>query len=177
MSRASVLVSGEWAEANLNTPGVVFVDVDEDASAYGAGHIPGAVKLDWMDLRGPTRRDLSVTKWFELLLSASGIANNDTIVLYGGSGNRIAAYAHWCFKLHGHEDVRLLAGGREKWETDGRPLTAEAVSRRPTKYASTDEDASMRAFRDEVLSGIETTCGDARSLEEIVAETRQRQIG
>src|SRR5215475_3782399 len=130
MGRESVLVSADWAEKNLDTPGTVFVEVDEDTTAYDTGHIPGAVKLDWRDdLQEPVVRDFVDRAGFDNLLSAKGIGNNDTVVLYGGNNNWFAAYAYWYFKLYGHDDVKLLDGGRKKWELDGRPLTDEVTQR------------------------------------------------
>jgi thiosulfate/3-mercaptopyruvate sulfurtransferase len=155
MSREDVLVTAEWAEANLEAPGVVFVEVDEDTSAYDAGHIPGAVKLDWkQELQDPVRRDFIDQAGFEKLLSAKGIANNDQVILYGGNNNWFAAYAYWYFKLYGHQSVKLLDGGRKKWELDGRPLATGAVTREEASYSAKEQDASIRAFRDEVVAAI-----------------------
>jgi thiosulfate/3-mercaptopyruvate sulfurtransferase len=155
MSRSDALVSAEWAEQNLNTPNVVFVEVDEDASAYDTNHIEGAVKIDWKtELQDPVIRDFVNKDQFEKLLSAKGISNDDTVVLYGGNNNWFAAYAYWYFKLYGHGDVKLLDGGRKKWELDGRPLSSDAVSRPATSYIAKDQDTSIRAFRDEVINAI-----------------------
>ncbi|HEY3737453.1 MAG TPA: sulfurtransferase [Jatrophihabitans sp.] len=155
MSRADALVSADWAEQNLNTPGVVFVEVDEDASAYDTNHIAGAVKVDWKtDLQDPVIRDFVNKEQFEKLLSAKGISNDDTVVLYGGNNNWFAAYAYWYFKLYGHSDVKLLDGGRKKWELDARPLSTDTVSRPATHYIAKDQDTSIRAFRDEVINAI-----------------------
>ena len=155
MSRDTVLVSADWAEKNLGASGVVFVEVDEDTSAYDAGHLAGAVKLDWKtDLQDPVRRDFVNQQQFDALLSERGIANDDTIILYGGNNNWFAAYAYWYFKLYGHRDVRLLDGGRKKWELDNRPLTTDAVSRPATSYVAGAQDRSIRAFRDEVVEAI-----------------------
>ncbi|MGH8792719.1 MAG: sulfurtransferase, partial [Stackebrandtia sp.] len=124
MSRENVLVSADWAQDNLETDKVVFVEVDEDTTAYDSGHIPGAVKLDWkQDLQDQVRRDFVDREQFSALLSQRGVANDDTVVLYGGNNNWFAAYAYWYFKLYGHRGVRLLDGGRKKWELDGRTLT------------------------------------------------------
>jgi len=124
MARNDVLVSADWAQENLGAPGLVFVEVDEDTSAYDGGHLEGAVKLDWKkDLQDPLRRDFVDKAGFEALLSSRGIANDDTVVLYGGNNNWFAAYAYWYFKLYGHENVKLIVGGRKKWELDGRPLS------------------------------------------------------
>jgi thiosulfate/3-mercaptopyruvate sulfurtransferase len=155
MSRADVLVSADWAEENLNTPGVVFVEVDEDTSAYDGGHIPGAVKLDWKtELQDQVRRDFVNKEQLEKLLSEKGISNDDTVILYGGNNNWFAAYAYWYFKLYGHDKVKLLDGGRKKWELDGRELSKDAVSRPATTYKAKDQDTSIRAFRDEVIDAI-----------------------
>jgi thiosulfate/3-mercaptopyruvate sulfurtransferase len=158
MARDSVLVSADWAEKTLDAPGVVFVEVDEDTSAYDGGHIPGAVKLDWKkDLQDPIRRDFVNQQQFQDLLSARGIGNDDTVILYGGNNNWFAAYAYWYFKLYGHGDVKLIDGGRKKWELDGRPLSADLVDRPETSYVAQPQDKSLRAFRDDVLAAIGTT--------------------
>jgi len=155
MSRADALVSADWAEENLNTPGVVFVEVDEDTSAYDGGHIAGAVKLDWKtDLQDQVRRDFVSKEQFEKLLSEKGIGNDDAVILYGGNNNWFAAYAYWYFKLYGHQDVKLLDGGRKKWELDGRELSKDTVSRPATSYKAKDQDTSIRAFRDETIDAI-----------------------
>ena len=155
MSRNDVLVSADWAEQQLNDDGLVFVEVDEDTSAYDKGHIAGAVKLDWKsDLQHPVRRDFVNREQFEELLSAKGISNDDTVVLYGGNNNWFAAYAYWYFKLYGHQKVVLLDGGRKKWELDSRELTDAEVTRDATSYSAQEPDTSIRAFRDEVVSVI-----------------------
>jgi thiosulfate/3-mercaptopyruvate sulfurtransferase len=168
MSRDDVLVSAAWAEENLETPGVVFVEVDEDASAYDAGHIPGAVKIDWkQDLQDPVRRDFVDKAGFEALLSARGIGNDDQVVLYGGNNNWFAAYAYWYFKLYGHDKVQLLDGGRKKWELDGRELSKDEVSRPETSYTAQEQDLTLRAFRDEAIDAINTkNLVDVRSPDE-----------
>lgn len=156
MSRDDVLVTTDWAEQNLNTAGVVFAEVDEDTTAYDGGHIPGAIKLDWRnELQDAVRRDFVDRSGFEELLSAKGIGNDDTVVLYGGNNNWFAAYAYWYFKLYGHSDVRLLDGGRKKWELDGRELTKEEPERAATSYRAQDPDNSIRAFREEVVDAID----------------------
>ena len=168
MSRDSVLVSADWAEKNLGASGIVFVEVDEDTTAYDAAHIPGAVKLDWRkDLQDPVRRDFIDKQQFEALLSERGIANDDQIILYGGNNNWFAAYAYWYFKLYGHSDAKLLDGGRKKWELDNRPLVADPVSRPRTMYRAQSQDTSIRAFRDEVVAAIGTkNLVDVRSPDE-----------
>ena len=155
MTRSDVLVSTDWAQNNLDTPHVVFVEVDEDTSAYETGHIPGAVKLDWRtDLQDPIVRDFVDAQQFSKLLSERGISRDDTVVLYGGNNNWFAAYAYWYFKLYGHKSVTLLDGGRKKWELDGRPLSTDSVSRQATSYRADAPDNSIRAFRDEVIVAI-----------------------
>jgi thiosulfate/3-mercaptopyruvate sulfurtransferase len=156
MSRENVLVTADWAEQNLDTNGIVFVEVDEDTTAYDAGHIPGAVKINWKtELQDPVIRDFVDKGAFEKLLSEKGISNDDTVVLYGGNNNWFAAYAYWYFKLYGHDDVKLLDGGRKKWELDGRTLTTDEVSRAATSYtAKQDQDTTIRAFRQEVVDAI-----------------------
>ena len=168
MSRDDVLVTAQWAEDNLKTPGVVFAEVDEDTTAYEGGHLPGAVKIDWQtELQDQVRRDFVDRAGFEKLLSAKGINNDDLVVLYGGNNNWFAAYAYWYFKLYGHDDVKLLDGGRKKWELDGRELTADAVKREPTSYKASEPDRSIRAFRDEVVEAIDSkNLVDVRSPDE-----------
>jgi len=155
MSRSDVLVDAEWVEAHGNDPGVVLVEVDEDTSAYDKGHIRGAVKIDWKaDLQDPVRRDFVDRAGFSALLSAKGISNDDTVILYGGNNNWFAAYAYWYFRLYGHEGVKLLDGGRKKWELESRELVTDVPQRAATSYAAQEQDSSIRAFRDEVLSAI-----------------------
>ncbi|MET7966704.1 sulfurtransferase [Micromonospora sp. NPDC005305] len=168
MSRDTALVSAEWAEKNIDAPGVVFVEVDEDTSAYDTGHIAGAVKLDWRtDLQDPVRRDFVNQDQFAALLSERGIGNDDTVILYGGNNNWFAAYAYWYFKLYGHRDVKLLDGGRKKWELDARPLVTDPVQRPATQYVAQAPDTSIRAFRDEVVAAIGTkNLVDVRSPDE-----------
>jgi thiosulfate/3-mercaptopyruvate sulfurtransferase len=155
MSRADVLVDADWVESHLNDPKVVLVEVDEDVSAYDTGHIAGAVRLDWKtELQDQVRRDFVDKEQFEQLLSLKGIANDDTVVLYGGNNNWFAAYAYWYFTLYGHADVKLLDGGRKKWELDGRALTTETQQREKTSYVAQEQDHSIRAFRDETIAAI-----------------------
>ncbi|AXB46520.1 sulfurtransferase [Amycolatopsis albispora] len=168
MSREDVLVTTAWAEENLDTPGVVFAEVDEDTTAYDGGHIRGAVKFDWRkDLQDPVRRDFVSKEGFEALLSEKGISNEDRVILYGGNNNWFAAYAYWYFKLYGHENVQLLDGGRKKWELDGRPLDTGDVKRERTEYKAKEQDHSIRAFRDEVVQAIgQNNFVDVRSPDE-----------
>ena len=168
MSRENVLVSAQWVEDNLNTDGIVIIEVDEDTTAYDKGHIPGAIKLDWTtDLQDQVRRDFVNKAGFEALLSERGVSNDDTVILYGGNNNWFAAYAYWYFKLYGHSDVKLLDGGRKKWELDSRELTEELPTRARTSYVAKEQDSSIRAFRDEVVDAIGTqNIVDVRSPDE-----------
>jgi thiosulfate/3-mercaptopyruvate sulfurtransferase len=168
MSRQEVLVNADWAEKNLGTEGVVFLEVDEDTTAYDGGHLPGAVKVNWTsELQDPVRRDIVNKEQFEQLLSAKGVSSDDTVVLYGGNNNWFAAYAYWQFKLYGHGDVKLLDGGRKKWELDGRTLTTDVPERPAATYTAQVPDNSIRAFRDEVVDAIGTkNLVDVRSPDE-----------
>jgi thiosulfate/3-mercaptopyruvate sulfurtransferase len=172
MSRNDVLVTADWAQEHLGDAGLVFVEVDEDTSAYDKGHIEGAVKLDWKtDLQDPLRRDFVSKEQFEKLLSEKGISNDDTVVLYGGNNNWFAAYAYWYFKLYGHDKVLLIDGGRKKWELDSRPLSEDTVSRPATQYQAKDADTSIRAFRDEVVAAIgQKNLVDVRSPDEFAGK-------
>jgi thiosulfate/3-mercaptopyruvate sulfurtransferase len=155
MSRPDVLVDADWVEAHLADPGVVLVEVDEDTSAYDTGHIAGAVKIDWKkDLQDPVRRDFVDKAGFEALLSERGISNDDTVILYGGNNNWFAAYAYWYFRLYGHQNVKLLDGGRKKWELDSRELVKDVPDRAATSYVAASQDSAIRAFRDEVVAAI-----------------------
>jgi thiosulfate/3-mercaptopyruvate sulfurtransferase len=168
MSREAALVSADWVEQHFDDPAVVLVEVDEDTTAYDKNHIRGAVRLDWKaDLQDPIRRDFVDKEQFEALLSARGIGNDDTVVLYGGNNNWFAAYAYWYFKLYGHDDVRLLDGGRKIWELESRELVTDVPRRQPTQYTASGPDLSIRAFRDEVVEAIDTkNLVDVRSPDE-----------
>jgi thiosulfate/3-mercaptopyruvate sulfurtransferase len=155
MSRSDVLVDADWVEAHADDPGVVIVEVDEDTSAYDKGHIRNAIKLDWkQDLQDPVRRDFIDSHGFEELLSSRGISNDDLVILYGGNNNWFAAYAYWYFRLYGHRNVRLMDGGRKKWELDSRDLVTAVPQPPRTNYTASGPDTSIRAFRDEVVAAI-----------------------
>ncbi|MEV5704606.1 sulfurtransferase [Actinoallomurus sp. NPDC052274] len=168
MSRSDVLVEADWVQAHLDDPGVVLVEVDEDTSAYEKGHIRGAVRIDWKtELQDPVRRDFVDKTGFENLLSEKGIAGDDLVILYGGNNNWFAAYAYWYFKLYGHQSVKLLDGGRKKWELDSRELVEAVPSRPKTNYVAQEQDHTIRAFRDEVVEAISTkNLVDVRSPDE-----------
>ena len=162
------LVTGEWLEARLGTPGLVVVESDEDVLLYETGHIPGAVKVDWhTELNDPVVRDYVDGEGFAALLSRKGISRDDTVVIYGDKNNWWAAYALWVFSLFGHEDVRLLDGGRDKWIAEGRPITTESPAPSPTDYPVVDrDDTVLRAYKDDVLAHLGSPLIDVRSPEE-----------
>ena len=155
MSRATSLVSTEWVQENLSNKNVVFVEVDEDTTLYEKGHIDGAITFHWReDLQDGLIRDLISKEKFEALLSKNGISSDSTVVLYGGNNNWFATYAFWYFKIYGHQDVRLIDGGRKLWELKGLPLVTEVPSRTASRYVAKERDNSIRAFRDQVIASI-----------------------
>jgi thiosulfate/3-mercaptopyruvate sulfurtransferase len=155
MSRETALVSADWVAENINNPKIAIIEVDEDTTLYAQGHIENAITFNWReDLQDGLRRDIISKEGFEILLSKSGISNDTTVVLYGGNNNWFAAYAYWYFKLYGHQDVRLLDGGRKRWELDARPFVTDVPARAVTRYVATEQDRSLRAFRDEVIAAI-----------------------
>ena len=168
MSRNDVLVDADWVQAHLDDPKVVLVEVDEDTAAYDKNHIRNAVRIDWKrDLQDPVRRDFVNQEQFQALLSERGIANDDTVVLYGGNNNWFASYAYWYFKLYGHGDVKLLDGGRKKWELDSRELVVEQPTRTATSYTAGPQDQAIRAYRDDVVAAIgSSNLVDVRSPDE-----------
>lgn len=163
-----VLVTTEWVAANLETPGVVIVESDEDLLLYQTGHIPGAVRIDWhTDLNDPVKRDYLSDEAFAELLSSRGISRDTTVILYGDKSNWWASYTLWAFKLWGHQDVRLMDGGRDKWISEGRDLTKESpVITRGAYPVIARNDTELRSFRDEVLAHIGKPLIDVRSTEE-----------
>lgn len=166
------LVSTEWLERNLATPGLVVVESDEDVLLYEIGHIPGAVKIDWhTDLNDPVVRDYVRGEAFAALMSAKGISRESTVVIYGDKSNWWAAYALWVFKLFGHTDVRLLDGGRDKWIAEGREMTAEQTVVKPSSYPVIERnDEKIRAFLADTLAHIGKPMIDVRSPEEFSGE-------
>jgi thiosulfate/3-mercaptopyruvate sulfurtransferase len=151
-----VLVSTEWVAKNLNAPNTRLVEVDVDTTAYDQGHIPGAVGWNWQtQLQDNIRRDLIDKATLESLLGKSGISYDTTIILYGDNNNWFAAYAFWQLKYYGHKDVKLMNGGRKKWQEEKRPLTTEPANVAPATYRAGQPDESIRAFRDEVLAIVE----------------------
>ncbi|MBA4607221.1 sulfurtransferase [Aeromicrobium sp. Marseille-Q0843] len=157
MSRETALVTADWVEEHLNDENVVLIEVDEDVEAYDKGHIPGAIKLDWKkDLQDGVRHDFISKDRLEALLSEKGVSNDDTVVFYGGNNNWFAAYAYWYLKYYGHTDLRLLDGGRKKWELDSRELTDEVTTRPATTYTAQEPNEDIRAYREEVVEAIGT---------------------
>ncbi|MET8638508.1 sulfurtransferase [Streptomyces sp. NPDC004096] len=157
MSRSDVLVDADWLQERLDDSTIAIVEVDEDTSAYDKNHIKNAIRIDWTkDLQDPVRRDFIDQAGFEELLSGKGIANDHTVVLYGGNNNWFASYAYWYFKLYGHENVKLLDGGRKKWELDARELVdgTEVPERAATEYRAKAQNTAIRAFRDDVVDAI-----------------------
>ncbi len=166
------LVSTEWLAQNLDTPGVVIVESDEDVLLYETGHVPGAVKIDWhTDLNDEVVRDYVDGEKFAALMNRKGISRDDTVVIYGDKSNWWAAYALWVFSLFGHEDVRLVDGGRDKWIAEGRALTTDRTERPVTDYPVVErDDTGLRAFRDDVLAHFGNPLIDVRSAEEYSGE-------
>jgi len=162
------LVSTEWLQQHLGTPGLVVVESDEDVLLYETGHIAGAVKIDWhLDLNDPVQRDYVDGEGFAALMARSGISRDSTVVIYGDKNNWWAAYALWVFSLFGHEDVRLLDGGRATWEAEGRDYTTDAPAVEPTDYPVVERDDSViRAYKDDVLAHLGKPLIDVRSPEE-----------
>ncbi|MER3390058.1 MAG: sulfurtransferase [Microcella sp.] len=166
------LVTTAWLEQNLRTPGLVIVECDEDVLLYETGHIPGAVKIDWhTELNDPVVRDYIDGEGFAELMSSKGVRRDSTIVIYGDKSNWWAAYALWVFTLFGHDDVRLLDGGRDRWIAEGRSLTTEKPAPEPTEYPVVErQDEGIRAFKEDVLAHLGKPLIDVRSPEEYTGE-------
>ena len=152
---ADVLVTTEWLAERLGDKGIVVAEVDENPDLYEEGHIPGAVKLHWRDdLQDPLERDIVDQAAFEELMESRGISNDTTVVLYGDKNNWFAAYAYWYLKIYGHEDVRILDGGRQKWLDERREMTTDTPPPTAGSYSAKPADESIRVRRDEVLGGL-----------------------
>ena len=150
-----VLVTTDWLADHLGDEAVVAAEVDENPALYEEGHISGAVKLHWReDLQDPIERDLLEKEQFEHLMGRLGISNTTTVVVYGDRNNWFAAYAYWYLKIYGHQDVRILDGGRQKWIDEGRELTTEVPSPSAATYRAASRDETIRAYRDAVKQGI-----------------------
>jgi len=168
------LVTTAWLAAHLDDPDVVVAESDEDVLLYATGHIPGAVRIDWhADLNDPVARDYVDPEGFARLMRAKGVRRDSTLVFYGDNFNWWAAYALWVCTLFGHEDVRLLDGGRQKWIEEGRPITREEPVREASDYpVVARDDTRVRAFREDVLAHIGTSgrLVDVRSPQEFSGE-------
>jgi thiosulfate/3-mercaptopyruvate sulfurtransferase len=155
-ANSSALVDTEWVASHLDDPNVRLVESDEDVLLYDTGHIPGAVMIDWhQDQQDPLIRDFIDKAQFETLMSSRGISNDTTVVFYGDRNNWYAAYTFWLFKMYGHRDIRLMNGGRAKWEAEERPLTTEKPDLPATEYTAQEVDYSIRAFREQVLAQVQ----------------------
>ena len=150
-----VLVETSWVAEHLNDPSIRLIEADEDVLLYEVGHLPGAVKLDWhVDVQDPLARDFVDQQDFEKLMSRWGISNDTTIVLYGDRNNWYAAYSFWLFTMFGHRNLKIMNGGRQKWEAEGRAFTKDIPHFAPATYHAHPRDESIRAYRDDVMSGL-----------------------
>src|SRR3954452_2431809 len=150
-----VLVTTEWLAEHMGDDDTVVAEVDENPDLYDENHIPGAVKLHWReDLQDPVERDLVEKAEFERLMRVRGIGNDTTLVVYGDKNNWFAAYAYWYLKIYGHEDVRILDGGRQKWADEAREFTAETPQPQQADYRANERDESIRTYRDSVRAQI-----------------------
>ena len=146
-----VLVTTDWVAEHSGASGVVVCEVDEDPNLYDEGHVPGAVALHWKDeMQDQVKRDVIGREEFERLMAAKGISNSTSVVLYGDKNNWFAAYAYWYMKLYGHDDVRIMDGGRQKWLDEERPLSTDAAQITPGSYSARELDRDLRAFREDV---------------------------
>ena len=167
------LVETDWVAAHSSDPKIRIIESDEDALLYATGHIPGAVQIDWFStLQHPLRRDFLSREKFEEVNSNLGIGNDTTVVFYGDKSNWFACYALWLFQYYGHKNVKIMNGGRAKWEQEKRPLTKDVPSYAHTSYQAKEADATIRAFRDEVLkqSSSKKPLVDVRSPKEYSGE-------
>jgi len=167
------LVSTGWVAEHLGEPGLVVVESDEDVLLYDSGHIPGSVKVDWhTELNDTVTRDYVDGAGFAKLMAAKGIGRDDTVVIYGDKSNWWAAYALWVFTLFGHPDVRLMDGGRNLWQAEGRELTRDKTDVTPAEYPVVERsDEAIRAFKDDVLSNLgRFPLIDVRSVPEYTGE-------
>ncbi len=169
-----LLVDTQWVADHLNDSSIRIIEADEDVLLYEIGHIPGSVKLDWhVDVQDPLERDFVDQGGFEQLMSRWGITNDTTIVLYGDKNNWYACYSFWLFTMYGHKKLRIMNGGRTKWEEEKRPLNKEVPHYEATTYHAQLADETIRAFRDEVAAGLrnpDRRLIDVRSPQEYTGE-------
>ena len=167
------LVETGWVAEHLNDPSLRLAESDEDPLLYEIGHIPGAVKVDWFTtLQHPVKRDFITKTEFEQLCSQLGISNNTTVIFYGDKSNWFACYALWLFQYYGHQNVRIMNGGRAKWEKENRHFTKEVPTYAKAAYTAKEPDASIRAFRDDVFTHVrlKKALVDVRSPKEFSGE-------
>jgi thiosulfate/3-mercaptopyruvate sulfurtransferase len=168
------LVSTDWVAGHLTDPKVRIVEVDVDTKSYDEGHVPNAIAWAWnSQLSDPIRRDILSKQQFEELMSASGIANDTTVVIYGDNNNWFAAWAFWQMKIYGHTDVRMMNGGRKKWLAESREVTTDAAKPARAQYKASEADASLRALLPQVqqaVSGRLAALVDVRSPAEFTGE-------
>ncbi len=173
-ARPEFLVSTDWVAQHLNDPKVRIIESDEDVLLYEQGHVPGAVMIDWqLDLNDKVRRDYLQKAEFEALLSSKGISNDTTVVFYGDKNNWWACYAFWVFQLFGHENARIMNGGRKKWIDEGRELSKDKPAYAPAQYVAKQRaDYRIRVFRDQVLNHVQMQAPliDVRSPKEYSGE-------
>ncbi|HEY7675484.1 MAG TPA: sulfurtransferase [Candidatus Methylomirabilis sp.] len=147
-----VLVETAWVADRLKDPSLRVIEVSVDTAAFDQGHIPGASALNWFrDLEEHPVRDIASKAKIEQLLGQAGVGNDSTVILYGDNSNWFATYAYWVLKHYGHQDARIMNGGRKKWIDEGRPLTKEASRIAPARYTARDPDPAIRAVRDLVV--------------------------
>lgn len=172
------LVTTEWLSANIGVRGLRIIESNDDILLYDIGHVPGAVKIDWRgDLSDPVTRDYIDGKRFTELMRAKGIERDDTIVVYGDRGNAQAAHTAWIFTLFGHEDVRLLDGGRDAWISEERDTTFDQPYPTPSDYPQVvRDDSTARAFREEVLARLGKPLVDVRSAQEYTGELDDKAL-
>lgn len=167
------LVTTEWVAQHLDDPQVRLIESDEDYLLYETGHIPGAVKVDWFTtLQHPLRRDFLTREEFETLCGDLGISNDTTVVFYGDKNNWFACYAFWLFEYYGHQNRKVMDGGRAKWVAEGRPMTREIPHYHRAVYRAKEPNNAVRAFRDEVMAHVENRkpMVDVRSPQEFTGE-------
>ena len=166
-----VLVSTEWVADHLNEPSIRLLEVDVDTTAYGQGHIPGAVGINWTTQLGdPIRRDIPSRSAWEQLLSQAGVSNDTRLIFYGDNNNWFAAFAYWVAQIYGHRNAALMNGGRKKWEAENRPMTTDEPRHQPTQYRAQEADPRLRAYLKDVLARDGFRLVDVRSPAEFNGE-------
>jgi thiosulfate/3-mercaptopyruvate sulfurtransferase len=172
MAAEDVLVSTDWVAQHGSDPGIKLIEVDVDTNAYDEGHIAGAVGFNWTSqLQDQVRRDVISKADLEKLLSEAGVKNDDTIILYGDNNNWFAAYAFWVLQMYGHQNLKLMDGGRKKWLDESRPTTKDAPQVTPTSYTASEPNQALRAKQREVFDTLgNVALVDVRSPAEFTGE-------